>query len=133
MSNGVKLVRANGFITNPKDFDYPYVNEFFNVLINDKDELYFLKDVKLEEKNNQWVFGNSKPRLLANLLNNYDIGSWSNNPSGHNTTSGFILHYIGECYNAPDKYNFNPDAPYMAVMSLIVHNKYELFSLISES
>ena len=118
---------------NPKNFDkFPRVQQYFNILINNKTQLEFLEDCEIGIVDPSHLVTNNKSRLLANLLNNYNIGSWNNNPNSIRTTANFIVDYIGDPELAPLEYRFNINCSYIVVLSLLDNKKYEQYVLMVE-
>ncbi|QYN79960.1 putative flagellar biosynthesis protein [Kosakonia phage Kc263] len=119
------------FITNPKAFAFDQVTKSFGVLINTEAELAFLKDVRLDVRYDSGLVGADKSLKLMNLLNAYNIGDgWTSNPSNGCTTAYFVLRYFGSGANAPDVYNFNPNAKLVAVVELMMYGVYETHALV---
>lgn len=128
-SPGVQFI--NAYIDHPKSFPYKEVVKNFGIVINDKSELDFLKDVKLDVKYNSGLVGSDKSFKLMNLLNNYLIGDgWTSNPSTGCTTAYFVLRYFGSGADAPGSYNFNRDAKCLAVVELMMYGEYQLHALV---
>ena len=103
-----------------------------NILINNKTQLEFLEDCEIGIVDPSHLVTNNKSRLLANLLNNYNIGSWNNNPNSIRTTANFIVDYIGDPELAPLEYRFNINCSYIVVLSLLDNKKYEQYVLMVE-
>lgn len=119
------------FITNPKAFAFDQVTKSFGVLINTEAELAFLKDVRLDVRYDSGLVGADKSLKLMNLLNAYNIGDgWTSNPSNGCTTAYFVLRYFGSGADAPDVYNFNPNAKLVVVVELMMYGVYETHALV---
>lgn len=119
------------FITNPKAFAFDQVRKSFGVLINTESELEFLKDVRLDVRYDSGIVGSDKSLKLMNLLNAYNIGDgWTSNPSTGCSTAYFVLRYFGSGADAPDVYNFNPNARTLAVVELMMYGVYQTHALV---
>lgn len=119
------------FIANPKAFIYDHVIKSFSALINTEAELEFLKDVRIDVRYDSGLIGADKALKLMHLLNIYNIGDgWTSNPSNGCTTAYFILRYFGSGADAPDVYNFNPNAKLLAVVELMMRGEYQTHALV---
>ena len=117
-------------IENPKDFIYPQVIKNFAVIVNTEKELEFMKGLRLDVRHDSGNICSDKSRLLARLLNRYNVGDgWSANPQDGNTTAYFMPRYIGPGADAPDVYNFNRDTKLLVVVELMKHGEYETYAL----
>lgn len=121
----------NIMLENPKDLHFKGVIDSFPILVNTEAELAFMKNLKLDVRDDSGMYGNGTARTLMTLLNNYRVGDgWSANPGDGCTTAYFVPRYYGPGANAPDVYNFNREATLLVVVELMMHGKYETHALV---
>ena len=118
-------------LDNPKDFHFKEVIENVSALVNTEAELSFMKNLKLDVRDDSGQIGNSTARQLMQVLNNYRIGNgWTANPGAGCTTAYFVPRYYGPGADAPDIYNFNRDARLLVVVELLMYGEYKTHALV---
>lgn len=115
------------FIPNPKEIPYPKVSKHYTKVLNSTVELSFLINIPVNKPIDAGYC--DTPRILANLLNNYNIGGWNFDSYSERTTDNFILRYIGETYNVPPIYNVFPNSIFTAVIELKEVDQYQTYIL----